>query len=108
MTRTEADPAIAFRGQLQVGAQCRDTHREQHGTPRLHSGLQPSHRTGTEPTDALPDHDDIEPIDHRGQHVDPQWLTGDHDQSFESHPHVGSSTNAEFGKPGNTDPCPLA
>jgi hypothetical protein len=32
MTRTEADPAIAFSGQLEIGTQRWNSHREEHGT----------------------------------------------------------------------------
>jgi hypothetical protein len=74
----------------------------------LHSGLQSPHRTRTQATDPPPDHDHIEPVDHRCQYVDPQRVTVDHHQPLERQPHVGCGADTEVGKAGNTDPCPLA
>jgi len=101
---TEADPLAVAGGQLQIGGQRRDPNGEQHDTARLRPGLQPAHRPWAEAAGTVTDHDDVEPVDHRCQHVDPRRITGDHHQPFQGHADVGGGADAELGKPGDTDP----
>jgi hypothetical protein len=56
----------------------------------------------------LTDDDDIEPVDHRRQHIDPRRVAGDHHQPFQRHPDVGRGADTHVGKAGDTDPGPLA
>jgi hypothetical protein len=93
---------------LQVGSQRRDPDGEHHHTAGLRPGLQSAHGTCTESADTLTDDDDIEPVDHRRQHVDPRWVAGDHHQPLQRHPHVGCGADAQLGKPCHTDPGTLA
>ena len=107
MTLTEAHPTIVVSRQLQIGPQRWYPDGEQHRTAGLHASLQSSHSPTAETAHPLADHHHIETIDHRRQHVDPQWITGDEDQPLEGDTHVGGSTDAELGKPGHTDPGSL-
>ena len=104
---TEPDPLAIIGGQLQVSCECRHPNGEHHHTTRLRPGLQPAYSTGTESADLLTDHDDIEPVDHRRQHLDPQRVTGDHHQPLQRHADVGRGTHTHVGNAGNADPGSL-
>jgi hypothetical protein len=108
VTIAEPDPLVAVGAEPQIGAERRDPHGEHHHAARLRPGLQPAHRAGTETANLPADHDDVEPVDHRPQYVDPRRVAGHHHQPLQRHPHVGCGADAQLGKPCHTDPGTLA
>jgi hypothetical protein len=108
VTVAEPDPLIVVGCHPQICTEGRHPDGEHDDTAGLGPGLQPAHRATGQPADALADQDDIEPVDHRRQHVDPRWITGDDHQPLERHPHVGRGADAKLRKAGDTDPGTLA
>ena len=96
MAGAETRPLAGTGGELQIGTESRHTDHNHDSAARLQPGLQTTNRSGTETAGTRTDDDDIEPIDHRRQHVDPRRITADHHQPFQRHPHVGRSVQTDL------------
>lgn len=107
MTGAESHPLVGAGAELQIRPKRRRADREHDCTPRLQPGLQTADRRGPEATGTRADDDDIEPIDHRRQHVDPRRIASDHHQPFQCHAHVDRSAQTDLWQTSDTDPRSL-